>query len=103
MRHKAGPLQVLLTCRQYYYSLLVKMTSPSFEKNSVMAADQEYLVRRSMLRGYQYTSLIAPPTYIAYTLARKRSLTVNRVLRATWVGGILGTQNKWLTFPRISF
>lgn len=83
---------VRTACRKYR-SLLIKMSAPYFEKGSVKAEDQEYLVRRAMLRGYQYTSLVTPPIYIAYTFARKRNLTVNRVLRATWVGGVIGTQD----------
>ncbi|KIJ60610.1 hypothetical protein HYDPIDRAFT_98292 [Hydnomerulius pinastri MD-312] len=51
-------------------------------------ADVEFLVRRSMNKGYELFSLLTPPAYIAFILARKgRShLTVSRFLRATWVG-----------------
>ena len=65
------------------------MMSP-YSKGSVMTADREYLVRRSMLHGYQYGSLATPPLYLAYSLVQRRPLVVNRVLRATWIGGILG-------------
>lgn len=56
------------------------------------AADTEYLVRRGMGKGYQLLSLATPPLYAAFVIARKgRShITVNRFLRATWVGGAAG-------------
>lgn len=56
--------------------------------------DREYLVRRSMLKGYQFGSLIAPPLYTALVLARRRGgalpWSLNRMLRATWIGGVAG-------------
>lgn len=56
------------------------------------AADTEYLVRRGMGKGYQLLSLATPPIYAAFVLARKgRShFSINRFLRATWVGGAAG-------------
>ncbi|KJA18607.1 hypothetical protein HYPSUDRAFT_205284 [Hypholoma sublateritium FD-334 SS-4] len=56
------------------------------------AADMEYLVRQAMSTGYQWSSLIAPPAYVAYILARKghAELSINRILRATWIGGLGG-------------
>ena len=56
------------------------------------AADVEVLVRRSMTKGYELFSLLTPPAYIAFVLARKGRghLSVNRFLRATWVGGAVG-------------
>jgi hypothetical protein len=55
-------------------------------------ADTEYLVRRSMTKGYHLFSILTPPIYVGFTLFRKgRShLTVNRLLRATWLGGATG-------------
>ena len=55
-------------------------------------ADTEYLVRRSMTKGYQLFSVITPPAYTAYVLARrpKGFFSVNRLLRATWIGGVAG-------------
>ncbi|KDR81432.1 hypothetical protein GALMADRAFT_58746 [Galerina marginata CBS 339.88] len=52
--------------------------------------DTEYLVRQAMSTGYQWSSLIVPPIYIAYIIARKGrgEFSLNRVLRATWVGGL---------------
>src|SRR5438132_664177 len=56
------------------------------------AADVEVLVRRSMTKGYELFSLLTPPAYIAFVLARKGKghLSVNRFLRATWVSGAVG-------------
>ncbi|EIN07678.1 hypothetical protein PUNSTDRAFT_120975 [Punctularia strigosozonata HHB-11173 SS5] len=56
------------------------------------SADTEFLVRRASTKGYEWASLITPPAYVAYVLARKgrAQLSVNRVLRATWVGGAAG-------------
>jgi hypothetical protein len=54
--------------------------------------DTEYLVRQAMTTGYQWSSLLVPPVYVAYVLARRgrTALSINRVLRATWVGGLGG-------------
>ena len=53
--------------------------------------DTEYLIRQHMTTGYQWSSLIVPPVYIAYALRRGRgALSINRVLCATWVGGLSG-------------
>ncbi|KAH7927753.1 hypothetical protein BV22DRAFT_1006486 [Leucogyrophana mollusca] len=56
------------------------------------AADTEVLVRRSMTKGYELLSLLAPPIYTAFVLVRKGRghFTANRLLRATWVGGAVG-------------
>jgi hypothetical protein len=55
--------------------------------------DVSFLVRRSMHKGYQLFSLFTPPIYTAFVLARRgrSQLTVNRFLRATWLGGVTGT------------
>jgi len=55
-------------------------------------ADTEYLVRRSMTKGYQLFSVLTPPIYAGFSLFRKGRghLTVNRLLRATWLGGAAG-------------
>ena len=59
------------------------------------AADRDYLIRRSMSTGYQYFSLVMPPLYTGIILARRRMgakpWSINRMLRATWVGGFAGT------------
>ena len=57
-----------------------------------MSYPHEYLVRQAMTTGYQWSSLLVPPVYIAYVLARRgrATLSINRVLRATWVGGLSG-------------
>jgi len=56
------------------------------------AADVEFLVRRSMTKGYQLFSLLTPPAYVTFILARKgrAQFSINRFLRATWVGGAVG-------------
>ena len=56
------------------------------------AADVEYLVLSSMTKGYQLFSLLTPPAYAALVLARKgrAQFSINRFLRATWVGGAVG-------------
>jgi len=60
--------------------------------SSAHRADTVYLVRQAVNAGYQWSSLIAPPAYIAYVIARRGmgALSVNKVLRATWVGGFSG-------------
>ncbi|KAF9228783.1 hypothetical protein BS17DRAFT_772510 [Gyrodon lividus] len=56
------------------------------------AVDTQFLVRRSMTKGYELFSLLTPPAYIAFILARKgrAQFSVNRFLRATWAGGAVG-------------
>ncbi|GBE82447.1 hypothetical protein SCP_0408310 [Sparassis crispa] len=56
------------------------------------AADVEFLVRRGMTKGYQYLSLLTPPVYAAFTISRygRAHVSVNRLLRATWIGGSVG-------------
>jgi len=60
--------------------------------NARHAADTEYLVRRSMTKSYQLFSLLSPPVYAAFVLTRRGSgsLSLNRLLRATWMGGAIG-------------
>lgn len=57
------------------------------------SVDTEYLVRKSMTSGYHIFSLLAPPAYLAFTLSRygRNSFSLNRLLRATWIGGGAGT------------
>lgn len=56
------------------------------------AADVEFLVRRSMTKGYQLFSLLTPTAYATFILARKgrAQFSTNRFLRATWAGGAVG-------------
>ncbi|KAF9532357.1 hypothetical protein CPB83DRAFT_847715 [Crepidotus variabilis] len=63
------------------------------QMSSTHAADTEYLVRQAANSGYQWSSLLAPPAYMAYVVARRgrTSLSLNKVLRATWVGGLGGS------------
>jgi hypothetical protein len=55
-------------------------------------ADTEYLVRKAMNTGYQFASLMTPPVYTAFILVRRgrSALSINRLLRATWLGGVGG-------------
>ncbi|TFL06989.1 hypothetical protein BDV98DRAFT_557071 [Pterulicium gracile] len=55
--------------------------------------DVQFLVKKSMVAGYQYMSLLAPPAYLAFTLTRygRSAFSLNRLLRATWVAGAVGT------------
>lgn len=58
-------------------------------------ADTEYLVRKAVNTGYHYCSLLSPPAYVAFTLARRgraAPFSINRLLRATWIGGLGGTE-----------
>ncbi|TEB36009.1 hypothetical protein FA13DRAFT_1787463 [Coprinellus micaceus] len=65
------------------------------------SADTNYLVRLSMNTGYQIMSLLTPPVYTAFVLARRgrSAWSLNRTLRATWVGGLGGAA----TFGGISY
>ncbi|KAH0584108.1 hypothetical protein H2248_009677 [Termitomyces sp. 'cryptogamus'] len=60
------------------------------------SADTEYLVRNAMTTGYHVSSLLATPFYLLYAFsARGRgSFSINRLLRATWVGGLGGKNGK---------
>lgn len=73
--------------RRQRLTLAVEMAT-----ESPHAADVEFLVRRSMTKGYQLFSLLTPPAYMAFVLARKgrAHFSINRFLRATWVGGAVG-------------
>ena len=66
--------------------------SETIDLENARIADTQYLVRRSMTKGYQLFSIVTPPVYIGFSLFRKgRShITVNRLLRATWLGGVTG-------------
>ncbi|KAH9079228.1 hypothetical protein EDB83DRAFT_2503719 [Lactarius deliciosus] len=57
----------------------------SDEQTLARFADTEYLVRRSVTKGYQLFSILTPPIYAGIS-----HLTVNRLLRATWLGGAAG-------------
>ncbi len=64
----------------------------SDEQALARLADTEYLVRRSVTKGYQLFSILTPPIYAGISIFRKGRghLTVNRLLRATWLGGAAG-------------
>ncbi|KAG2366816.1 hypothetical protein BDR07DRAFT_1395196 [Suillus spraguei] len=52
----------------------------------------EILIRRGMTKGYEVFSILTPLAYATFVLVRKGKghFTVNRFLRATWVGGAVG-------------
>lgn len=56
-------------------------------------ADNEYLIRKGSNTGYRMLSIITPPAYTAYVLARRgrASFSINGLLRSTWIGGFVGT------------
>lgn len=55
-------------------------------------ADTKFLVHQSMKTGYQAFSILTPPVYTAFVLLRRgRTWSLNRFLRATWIGGLTGT------------
>ncbi|KAL1746982.1 hypothetical protein HDZ31DRAFT_61680 [Schizophyllum fasciatum] len=64
--------------------------APTIELSSV--ADIQFLARKGMTSGYEVASLVTPVAYTAYVLAKRGrgALHVNRLLRATWIGGALG-------------
>ena len=57
------------------------------------AADIEFFVRRGMTKGYQTMSLLTPPLYAVFILTRRGrgAWHLSRFLRATWLGGAVGT------------
>lgn len=66
-----------------------------FDSTQAHAADTEFFVRRGMNKGYQVLSLLAPPLYAAVAISRygRSHVTANRLLRATWIGGVAGTSH----------
>jgi hypothetical protein len=70
------------------------MATPHFASavKEAHAADTEFLVRRGMSKGYQWMSLLTPPAYAAFVLSQRgrAAFSVNRLLRATWLGGASG-------------
>jgi hypothetical protein len=78
------------------------MTSENTDLEYARIADTQYLVRRSMTKGYQLFSILTPPVYIGLSLYRKGRghITVNRLLRATWLGGVAGMCRRMIQYPR---
>ena len=62
-------------------------------------ADIEFFVRRGMTKGYQLLSLLTPPVYAVFAVSRygRSHLSVNRILRATWMGGSAGAYSQILS------
>ena len=63
------------------------------EQRMAHSADVDFLVRKAMNTGFQVFSLVTPAAYTAFVIARKgrAAWSLNRTLRATWLGGIGGT------------
>jgi len=91
---------------QGYTTTLTKSCSLLSEKDIILSkfrgvmpaskaygADAEYLVGKAINTGYQISSSIVPPAYMAFVFARRGRafFSINRLLRATWVGGLVGT------------
>ncbi|KAF9459373.1 hypothetical protein BDZ94DRAFT_1171866 [Collybia nuda] len=59
----------------------------------VHTTDTQYLVRDAMTTGYQLSSFLVPPLYTAFIVFKRGrpSFSLNRLLRATWMGGLVGT------------
>ena len=70
------------------------MDEEMIDTTAAHAADTEFLVRKAMVSGYHLFSFLVPPVYAAFTLSRygRSNFSVNRLLRATWIGGAGGTQ-----------
>ena len=68
------------------------MDSNTLALEKAKEADREYLIRRASFTGYQYFSLLVPPLYTTFLLARKgrSSWNMNGFLRANWIGGVTG-------------
>lgn len=58
-----------------------------------VTADREYLTRKAAFAGFQTFSLLAPPAYVVLTFAKsgRGALSLNRTLRASWLGGLGGS------------
>lgn len=67
-------------------------------------ADTNFLVRQSMSTGYQVFSILTPPLYTIFVLMRRGrgAWSLNRFLRATWVGGLTGTLHPGSRYTIIS-
>ncbi|KAJ3882474.1 hypothetical protein F5051DRAFT_394370 [Lentinula edodes] len=70
------------------------------------SADTEYLVRKGSNTGYRILSILTPPAYTVYVLARhgRPSFSINGLLRSTWIGGIAGAAGgAGIAFARYNF
>lgn len=57
-----------------------------------ISPDLAYMVREGAESGYRAFSILTPPAYLAFILYRRGrgAFSINRLLRATWVGGAGG-------------
>jgi hypothetical protein len=78
------------------------MSSENIDLEHARIADTQYLVRRSMTKSYQLFSVLTPPIYVGFSIFRKGRghFTVNRLLRATWLGGAAGMYRRTFQYPR---
>lgn len=65
--------------------------------STAQIVDTQYLTRNAMFGAYQFASLLAPPIYTAYFIARRGrgSFSVNQLLRATWLTGLGGAHDNF--------
>lgn len=58
-------------------------------------ADANFLIRQAMGTGYQILSVLTPPLYTTFILMKRGrgAWSLNRLLRATWVGGLTGASD----------
>ncbi|KZT56701.1 hypothetical protein CALCODRAFT_509262 [Calocera cornea HHB12733] len=62
-------------------------TAPPFTSSPAsVSVDSSYLARTRALQFSQLASLALPPLYTCVALYRRTPLTINRFLRASWVG-----------------
>lgn len=68
------------------------VSSPFTTMETTHAADTEFLVKKSMSSGYRLFSVLTPPVYTAFVLMQRGrgAFSINRLLRATWLGGAVG-------------
>jgi hypothetical protein len=91
--YRAGPLGPEFRVN---LNLRLRVMSENIDPENARLVDTEYLVRRSMTKGYQLFSIITPPIYAGLSLFRKgrAHLTMNRLLRATCLGGVAGRHRR---------
>ena len=62
--------------------------------SSTRITDANCLARDALVTGYQVSSLLAPPLYIATVIARRgrHFFSVKGLLRTTWLAGLGGVR-----------
>jgi hypothetical protein len=73
---------------------------------SKLYLDTKYLVVAGSQTGYLLASLVAPPIYAGVLLTRygRSSTSVSKLLRASWMGGLMGgALGGGISYARCSF